>query len=127
MARGKGKVSETGKTASGGFGEFANIRLSEEHESLVTDLLERGDDVYQGLTRLIDMNYRVSFAYSEPSQAVVCSLTCRDEGVPNSGLTMTSFAESWYDALCVALVKHYEVAKGDWRSVSQANTKRRFG
>lgn len=74
------------------------------------------DTLVGAVGALCGSGYRVGVSYNPGSDAFIVSVTCRIDDHPNSGKTFTAFAETWYQALQVALYKHYFVAREVWPS-----------
>jgi len=117
---GKGKADQT-------FTEFVNFTLPPEFETDIEEKFPNSDSVYTALEALIETGYKVTFSYRFDSQSVICSLTCRNEESVNHGKTLTSFAGSWYEALRVAVYKHFIALNSSWVEVSKMDTRPRFG
>lgn len=128
MARGKTKTEQTKLPQSAGqFTQFVNYTLPETHGDALAAYMGKADKVYADWTSLLRAGYRVGFSYDSRTDAIICSLTARDEGDPNFGKTMTSFAGDWYTALAVAMYKHYTALNEDWTSVSSPTHRPAFG
>lgn len=116
MAR---KAAETnGKTAAptqkGSWTNFTNIPVAAEQAADIFKVYNTAEVTEAALSELLYAGYRVSFSYSNQTDAVTASVTCKAAGDPNEGMTFTSFADTWYQALCVALYKHYVISGKVW-------------
>lgn len=122
MTRGKKSTAATTQRKSGAlFTEFVNISLSESDAEKVTAYAANSDEVFRAFEDLCVAGYRVGFSYDAQRDALICSLTCKAQGAPNEGKTMTSFAGDWYTALAVSLYKHYVLTNEVWSSDTKAN------
>ena len=112
MARGKG----TGKqaTGQGNMPRFVDVKLTAEQRDHFTNWSGRDGDLVTFLQSMADDGYRVGVSWSGEQQAYTVSLTCRDDGNPNNGLCMTSFARTLSTALWLALFKHLVVTEERW-------------
>ena len=99
--------------------EFVTIAVSAEQAEAIFKVYSSADVVEESLTELLLSGYRVSFSYSPQTDAVTMSMTCKAEGDPNLGKTVTSFASTWYQALCVGLYKHNVISKQLWGGSGQ--------
>lgn len=127
MARGKGVGARKSADAKGGWTQFVDISLVGVEVETLMENYATADQVYDAVAGLIEDGYRLSLVYNAQNDAIICSLTCRDEGSVNAGLTFNSFADTWWDAIRVALVKHFEVAKGTWTPAAGKVTRNRYG
>lgn len=127
MARGKAKGKSSTDKRQEQWTQFVNIPLTEDDYTEIEAFMHDNGVVYQQYGELLLAGYRVSFAWNDQNQAIICSVTCRGDDDINNGLTYTSFAGTWYEALAVALYKYYTVAKGDLRSASLPDARPRFG
>lgn len=127
MARGKGGKSSTAPAGKSGWTDFVEISLAGHDEETILRYLSDADEFADAVAALCEAQYRVAVSYNAQNDAFIASLTCRDESSPNTGATVTAFAGTWVDALRVVLYKHYEVARGNWRSASSKSTRPRFG
>jgi hypothetical protein len=46
-------------------------------------------------------------------------MTCNNDKDANCGYTMTSFAPTWFDAVRVAMFKHFVLTEGNWNAEAQ--------
>lgn len=127
MARGKGATKNGTGTAKQQWTTFVDVPVSGDDWPLV--LKEYGDyeSLNEALAGLVGNGYRVSFSYNPANDAIICSVTCKDEESVNNGMTMTSFAGTWPEALMVAAYKHYVVTKQNWAKAASASGGPRFG
>lgn len=93
---------------------FANVPFNAEERALYSsaDLLETV--VHAQLEEMLATGYRVSFFYDAKNDAAQCSVTCADPKSVNAGWTMTSRGPTWWDALSVAVFKHFILCEGVW-------------
>lgn len=127
MARGKAKPQTASDKRNDQWTQFVNIPLTEDDYTGIEELLHDTGKLYQQYGELLLAGYRVSFAWNAQNQAVICSVTCRAEDDVNNGLTYTSFAGTWFEALGAALYKFYEVAHGNLKGASLPDARPRFG
>lgn len=127
MARGKGQKSPSSAAGKAGWTEFIEISLAGHDEDTILRYLSDADEFADAVAALCEAQYRVAISYNAQNDAFIASLTCRDDSSPNAGATVTAFAGTWVDALRVALYKHFEVARGNWRGASSKSTRPRFG
>lgn len=128
MARGKSKPSQEKLPQSAGqFTQFVNYTLPESHTEALTAYMQEASKVYADWTSILKAGYRVGFSYDSRTDAIICSLTARDEKDVNFGKTMTSFAGDWYTALSVAMYKHFTALDEDWSSVAAPTHRPAFG
>jgi hypothetical protein len=125
------KSSKPGRALAGGKSGwqtvFVDIPLSGVTMEEIDSVYAQSDTVYDGLEGLLGSQYRVGFAYNVQNDAVICSVTCKDEDGVNSGKTFTSFAGTWYDALRVSLYKHYVICEEKWPGEGSKSGKVAFG
>lgn len=127
MTRGKGSQKPARSTDKQGWTTFVEISLAGHTREAIQDALPDFETVYNHAADMLQAGYRVGFTYNSANDAFTVSVTCRDEGNVNEGLTFTSFAGDWYAALQVALYKHYIVAGENWKSVSTVRQGQAFG
>lgn len=106
---------------------FVNVTLPLEESEHVEATYHDVEGVSNAWHSLMEKGYKVSFGYDAKTDAIMCSLTCKAEANPNYNATMTSFADSWYDALRVALYKHYQYLSGIWEKPGQKPQRPKFG
>lgn len=97
--------------------EFVHIRLTDEQKKGYTNFcLERGSDFGILLSELVLDGYKLSLSYANKSETYVATIICRVDDHANSGLSVSSHHTKPYEAIMVALYKHFEVI-GDtnWR------------
>jgi hypothetical protein len=112
MARGKGSGKPVQSASV--MPRFVDVKLTAEDRAGFQRWAERDGDLVAFLQSMADDGYRVGVSWSGEQQAYTVSLTCRDEGNPNHGLCMTSFAKTLSTALWLALYKHIAVTEGKW-------------
>lgn len=114
MARGKGK--EVGPGSGAGMPRFVDVKLTLDDRNTFAALVIEPGALVKSLQSLVDEGYRLGCSWSSEHQTYTVSLTCRDDGSPNSGLCMTSFAGELTTAIALAIFKHRNVTKGKWLS-----------
>lgn len=112
MARGQDKTAK--RANQGSLPRFVDVKLTAEQREEFKTWERRGGDLVTFLQSMADDGYRVGVSWSGEQQAYTVSLTCRQEGNPNNGLCMTSFAKTLSTALWLALYKHLEVTGEQW-------------
>ena len=71
--------------------------------------------------------HRMSVTYNGQNDTFTVSLTGRGDDCPNDGMTVVSFAGTWYEALQVSMYKHHILAEGDWSKSKVVANRPRFG
>jgi len=127
MSRGKGTQKTAVKNASAYGTEFVNFTMPAAELGNMQARYSDAATLWEDLQTTLAAGYRVSFSYSQERTAFITSLTCRAEGMPNDGCTMTSFAGDWTTSLSVALYKHIVLLQEDWSSVRGRGSGLAFG
>lgn len=127
VARGISQKLPTGKEKASWNTTFVDIPLGATTEDALFAQFDNEGAVYDQATKLLEAGYRLGFSYNGQNDAFICSVTCKDEASPNANKTFTAFAGSWYEALMVALYKHYVISSGDWSKGSSPGGKSRIG
>lgn len=127
MARTKGAKSGAAGRASGGSVWFVNVAVSVGDAAKIEEYFPTVEAVYDAMVEVMTDGYRVAFNYDMTRDAVVASLTCRNEGSPNHNGVLNAFAGDWFTALRVVLYKHYVVLSEQWSDASGAATRPAFG
>jgi len=127
MARGRATSKGEKLPATGQWTVFVDIPVSPEAWADIEAAYGNSDVLVDQVERFLSEGYRLSFSYNPQTDAVTCSMTCRNEASGNNGKTVTSFASNWVTALQVSLYKHYVVSEGDWGNGSQAAARPVFG
>jgi hypothetical protein len=124
MARGNGNGS---KVQSENWTKFVDISLAGVTKDDIS--AEYGDigSIGNGVDSLLRSGYRIGVSFNGTTNSYICSLTCRDDGSPNHGCTVTSHASDWWLALQVMLYKHFVVARENWLEVSPSPSGETFG
>jgi len=119
------KLEMTVKKRSRGLvkkGEYTFVRLSLNAQEKVAakKYSEQTPEVIDKLlTDLLMSGHKVSFSYSEFNDAVTCTFTGKPDEAVNEFRMLTSFAASWWQALCINLYKHNELfSAGVWEDQS---------
>lgn len=127
MARGKSKPS-TAKTASNKqWTTFVEISLAGHDLADIEQAFGTVDALFDALHNMLVDGYRVSLSHNVQNDAIIASVTCKDEDSTNAGCTYTSFAADWVTALKIAAYKHYIVTEQNWLGVAGTSTKPAFG
>lgn len=127
MARGKKQTTPANDKKVGGWTEFVDIPVGEEHVEHIGRYCATSDELFDAVQAAAEAGYRISFSYNPQTDAIICSVTCKDDESVNAGLTFTAFAGDWTIALRVAMYKHYIIAEQNWRGAGVANARPRFG
>lgn len=127
MARGKSGAKQNGAVKATWNTTFVDIPLTGYTWENISEQWGVPDEVVELATGLLEDGYRLGFSYNPQNDAFICSVTCKAEESVNNGCTFTAFAGSWFEALEVALFKHFVVAQEQWRSVSSSGQKAVFG
>jgi hypothetical protein len=127
MARGKSKTSV--RTAAGGkqWTNFVEISLAGHDMAQIEAAFGTVDALFDALTTMLGEGYRLSMSYNPQNDAVIASVTCKDEESVNAGCTYTSFATDWVTALKIAAYKHFVVTEQNWLGVAGISTRPAFG
>lgn len=127
MARTKGsKSAPTGK-GGGGSVWFVNVAVSVSDAAKIDEYFPAIEAVYDAMVEVMTDGYRVAFNYDMTRDAVVASLTCRNDGLPNHNGVLNAFAGDWFTALKVVLYKHYVVLNEQWSDRSGMAARPEFG
>ena len=127
MTRGKKGDVQPSKEKATWNTTFVDISLTGVGEEAIFGAFDTVEGVYDHATKLLEDGYRLGFSYNPTNDAFICSVTCKDAESVNFGKTFTAFASSWYDALVVALFKHYVVASQNWNGSQSGVTRPKFG
>ena len=114
MARGNGNKSAGSQPTQGQWTQFVNISMAGVTPDDIARHFGSADALANGVSHLLGSNYRIGLSYDPERDVVIVSVTGRDVDSPNSGKTFTSFAQTWPEALRVALFKHYVVTAEVW-------------
>lgn len=96
------------------FNGYANVPLDAARKQMYQEWEVSDEDVFGMLGDLIMADYRCGFSTTNGGKTAQFALSCRANGNPDLGYTMTSRAPTWFDALRVGVWKHYIVCEGDW-------------
>lgn len=127
MARTKGAKNGAAAKNLGGSVWFVNVSVSVSDAAKIEEYFPTVDAVYDAMVEVMADGYRVAFNYDMSRDAVVASLTCRNDGLPNHNGVLNAFAGDWFTALRVVLYKHYVVLGEQWSDASGATTRPAFG
>ena len=127
MARGSGRKSTGRADAKRGSVWFVNVGVSVADAPKIDDLFPTADSVYDAMVEVMSDGYRVAFNYDGARDAVVASLTCRNEDIANYNGVLNAFAGDWFQALRVVLYKHYVVLSENWSADGSAANRPSFG
>lgn len=127
VARGKSNAKATPANARAAWTTFVEIPLGNVSWEDIHKAYGAADAAFDAVQELLLDGYRMSFSFNEQSDAVICSVTCKAEGSPNSGKTFSAFAATWTDALITALYKHFVIAGEVWTGDQSSVQRPRFG
>jgi hypothetical protein len=127
MARGKGAKKPPTQNSTNWNTKFVDIPLTGVTFAEIAETFEKEDAVFDAFSDLLADGYRVGFTYNPANDAVICSVTCRDDESVNAGCTFTAFAGNWFDALRVALYKHFVIAEQNWTRGGRDESRPQFG
>lgn len=127
MARGKAKTSV--RTAASGkqWTNFVEISLAGHDMEKIEQEFGTTDALFDALTTMLGEGYRVSLSYNPQNDAIIASVTCKDDESVNAGCTYTSFAVDWVTALKIAAYKHFVVTEQNWIGVAGVSSRPAFG
>ncbi len=109
------------------FKGYANARLTPERKRQYDGWEVTDEGVFNMFERLIMADYRCGFSVTNEGKTVQFAVTCRREGSPDEGYTMTSRAPAWFDALRVGVWKHYVLCDEDWSDWKQGEETEDWG
>lgn len=105
---------------------YANVEINSEHEAAVEDYCRDPQKVWKDLVNEMLAGYKVSVDYVSKDDVFKATLTCNDTESPNSGLSLTAWAETTLDAIGCVLFKHIQIAGRKWE-LKEAKSNRKFG
>jgi len=99
------------------WGGFINIRLSDEQKAAYHLWATQSDGEVPNLFNdLLGWGMRVGFSYDRENECFICTLTGRLCQSSESRFVMTTRAGTFNEVLCLAMWKHYILARGDYDS-----------
>lgn len=125
--RGKSKTTAKKQVAGANWTTFVEVSLAGHTMEDIVDKFGDPDVLADAVQALVERGYRLSFSYSPQNDSMIASLTCKAEGDPNEGCTMTSFAMDWVTATRIACYKHFVVTGEKWAGSEAAADRPRFG
>lgn len=127
MARGKTKSVQ--KPAQGGkqWTTFVEISLAGHELAQIESQFGTVDSLFDAMHNMLVDGYRISLSHNVQNDAIIASVTCKDEESVNAGCTFTSFAVDWVMALKIACYKHYVVTEQNWIGVAGTASRPAFG
>jgi hypothetical protein len=103
-------------------GEYTFVRLSMDAAEKKAAKQYQNTDAAEIDVQVRDMlmsGHKISFSYSETNDNVTCTFTGKPDEAVNEYKMLTSFASSWWQALCTNLYKHNVLFKsGVWENQS---------
>lgn len=127
MARGKNANNQPPANNRFGQTEFVDIPVVEQDWTDVQKVYGSSDILVDAVTDLLNSGYRVGLSFNGNNDAFICSVTCRQDGDVNNGLTFNAFAETWFEALQLAVYKHYVKSRKIWRKPGEKPNRPKFG
>lgn len=127
VARGKTTAPAAAAKKPGQWTDFVDIPVGDLAMGAVHQKYGAFDASSEALVGLLEHGYRMSFSYNQGNDAFICSVTCKAEGDVNNGCTFNAFAGTWYEAMLLALYKHYDISGGVWKKASGGSTRPMFG
>lgn len=97
-----------------GWRGFVALELTEAQKIGAKALREDAERLYDNVFGMIDDGYKLTFSYDSYNGAYVCSVTCRDKGSANNGLTLTARGGSTISAMASLWYKHDVVLARQW-------------
>ena len=94
----------------GGFGdwEFVDVKVTKADKASFKDWSTKtAADSVDLLSTLVNSGYKLSVSWSDYSDCYTASLSCTEEGLANYHLVMTSRSDELWEAVMLALYKHY--------------------
>lgn len=108
--------------AENGWNGFVNIALEKEHRKAIKALAKglTGEDVLNKICEYLDDGYRISFSPDTANQAIVVTMTCKDEGNVNSGFAFSQRHSDPIVAIAAVIFCHEELGqRGSWQNIGQ--------
>lgn len=127
MARGKQSESKSPSNNRFQPTQFVDIPIVESDFADAQKVYGSSDILVDAVTDLLDSGYRVGLSHNAQNDAFICSVTCREDNDPNNGYTFNAFSETWFEALQLAIYKHYVKSKKLWPIGGSKGMGPRFG
>lgn len=127
MARGRTKTTQKPSNGSKQWTTFVEISLAGHSMEAVDAAYSSPDALFDGIHNMLVEGNRISLSHNVQNDAIIASVTCKDEESVNAGCTYTSFAMDWFTALKIAAYKHYVVTDGNWIGVAGKTERPMFG
>lgn len=96
------------------FNGYVQCDLTVEQKEHAKSWIEHHQPSFDLLYKLVDDQYKVSFAYDNYHHTFQCSLTCADEKSVNYGWVLVGRAPDCALAFGMVCYKHFEVLKQLW-------------
>lgn len=102
---------------------FVEIRLTQaDKDAFKAWASSNASDGIDLLAALVNSGYKLSVSWSDYNDCYTASLTGTEENGPNYQHVMTSRSDDLYEAIMIALYKHYELCPdGEWPTDKQVN------
>jgi hypothetical protein len=125
--RGKAKTPPKAAASNKQWTTFVEISLAGHSLEDVNTAFGDIDTLGDAIQTMAQQGYRVSISHSPANDAMIASVTCKADGDPNEGCTMTSFAMDWVTALRIACYKHFVVTEQVWAGAGGNPDRPMFG
>lgn len=127
MARGTRKPAVTKAAANKQWTTFVEISLAGHDMAKIEAEFSSPDALFDSLSNMFAAGYRISLSHNVQNDAIIASVTCKDDDSVNAGCTFTSFAGDWFTALKIAAYKHFVVTQENWIGVAGKTDRPMFG
>lgn len=127
MARGKTKAAARTAPGAKQWTNFVEISLAGHDMAMIEAEMGSVDALFDALSTMFTEGYRISLSHNVQNDAIIASVTCKDDESVNAGCTFTSFAGDWVTALKIAAYKHFVVTEQNWIGVAGVSTRPSFG
>ena len=102
MARGKAKPNARPAAGNKQWTNFVEISLAGHDMAAIDAEFSSADALFDALSTMLTEGYRISLSHNVQNDAIIASVTCKDDESVNAGCTYTSFAGDWVTALRIA-------------------------
>lgn len=120
MARGKNTQTKAKENGNAYNTRFLDIPLGKHTQSEIVSQFGGSDILADTVQSMCEDGYRIGLSYNAANDAIIASITCRNEASVNAGCTFTAFAGDWVTALQVLCYKHIVIAEGNWVNAGKA-------
>ena len=102
---------------------FVDVELTPQEKEAVKALIPKVDDVWSEVLRLVFQGYKLTLSYDGRHNSHNASLTCRSEGDPNNGYTLSGRGGTVWSAVCSLWYKHDVALQGHWDTAKMQQQK----